>query len=300
MTVNVDTPALRALFQQIREGGFFYPDRENDCIAFLNSTISGIQAVAERAGFQKGCDSKDAIADQLILSLRDRAEKAEAELARVKADAKPVVRLQSRISDRPYSEGMVVYDIVILDKEQCRDDLELYAAPVVKAETTVERQLQIGDTVEIQQGVKAAGFDYSGMQGTIVDFDIEGMHGVNVDFADGDAIFCSYNEVTFVSSAPPAKDNTGGSTLTPDQLGEVIEALDLAQLGGSSINSTYYAEFQRLQYRARCHLLGRKPIDDVKTFTPELAWEQVRNIPNIPDGIYAQLKKALLNPGEKI
>jgi hypothetical protein len=38
--------------------------------------------------------------------------------------------LQEYISDRPYSEGKKFFDVVILDPARCRDDMELFAAPV--------------------------------------------------------------------------------------------------------------------------------------------------------------------------
>jgi hypothetical protein len=47
----------------------------------------------------------------------------------VSGKAKPVARLQSHISDRPYSKGQEFFDVVILDREQARDDLLLYARP---------------------------------------------------------------------------------------------------------------------------------------------------------------------------
>ncbi len=42
----------------------------------------------------------------------------------------PVARLQTRESDRPYSKGMVVFEVIILDPTRCFDQMELFAAPV--------------------------------------------------------------------------------------------------------------------------------------------------------------------------
>jgi hypothetical protein len=40
----------------------------------------------------------------------------------------PVARLQAEVSDRPFSKGQVIYDMVILDRARCHDGMELFAA----------------------------------------------------------------------------------------------------------------------------------------------------------------------------
>lgn len=40
---------------------------------------------------------------------------------------RPVARLQSTVSDRPFSEGKLVFDIIILDRSRCTDGMLLYA-----------------------------------------------------------------------------------------------------------------------------------------------------------------------------
>lgn len=52
----------------------------------------------------------------------------------------------------------------------------------------------------------------------------------------------------------------GGVQLEPAQVKDITDVLDLVQTGGASPTSDYYAEVQRLQYRARCHLAGRSPV----------------------------------------
>lgn len=45
---------------------------------------------------------------------------------------KPVARLQEEISDRPYSEGKKFFEIVILDRDRCKDDMLLYSVESFK------------------------------------------------------------------------------------------------------------------------------------------------------------------------
>jgi hypothetical protein len=85
---------------------------------------------------------------------------AEAEIAELRAhlarqaQAEPVARLQTEVSDRPFSEGKEFFGIVILDRARCHDGLELFAAPVAPAGA------QIPDV--IREAVEAAFEDRAG------------------------------------------------------------------------------------------------------------------------------------------
>lgn len=46
----------------------------------------------------------------------------------VAVEQKPVARLQSFESDRPYSEGQQFFEVIVLDRDRCTDGMELFAA----------------------------------------------------------------------------------------------------------------------------------------------------------------------------
>ena len=72
-----------------------------------------------------------AIQAALTVYLADTA--ALAQRAAVAEVAKPVVRLHEYESDRPYSEGKKFFEMTVLDRSQCYDGIELYAAPSLPA-----------------------------------------------------------------------------------------------------------------------------------------------------------------------
>ena len=66
----------------------------------------------------------------LLKTENEKLKQTLADMTVIIEGQKPVARLQ--ISDRQDSEsGIVYYDIVVLDRARCSDDMELFAAPLV-------------------------------------------------------------------------------------------------------------------------------------------------------------------------
>lgn len=73
----------------------------------------------------------------LLKTENEKLKKSLADMTCIIEGQKPVARLQ--ISDRQDSESSVVYyDIVVLDRARCSDDMELFASPLAMSDLTTK------------------------------------------------------------------------------------------------------------------------------------------------------------------
>lgn len=132
--------------------------------AFL--LASDLSSLVEQAGRVEGLEAAFEMANkhlaELTRSVAEPASQLDAPVPpEVAIEQKPVARLQAYESIRPYSKGVELFEVVILDRARCADGMELFAtapaAPVAAGLPASERtkvvlELPDGDQRQIKIG----------------------------------------------------------------------------------------------------------------------------------------------------
>lgn len=104
-----------------------------DGMQFLRNVVADVLPMLRSTGYPMTADVLEVAVNNLALASAPQQ--------------KPIARLQSYVSVRPYSEGQQFFEVVILDQERCADGMELFGTPV-PAPATVPKHGQVRIMVE--------------------------------------------------------------------------------------------------------------------------------------------------------